>query len=144
MSYMNLDNGKYILHDTANLPRSLVDVGKPVINQSDLTQSDLVDAVNGSVQKLFDKTESGAINMIIFLRLVAELIRKPQKHDVLHVGQWSPLDDTLAVTLPKFNAQNRLWYYAPSRPVGKFANVNFIFAEVHGGGILFRKINSVQ
>ena len=132
MSYLTFNNGEIILYDAANQPRSLVEFGKPDANQSDLLQSDLVNEVNGNLQKLFDKTPAGAVNAIIYLRLVAELIRKPQNHDVLHVGQWSPLDDTLAVTLPKFNAQNRLWYYAPSRPVGQFANVNFIFAEVHG------------
>lgn len=137
MSYLTFNNSGIILYDAANQSRSLVDVGIPAANQSDLSQNDLVGEVNGNLQKLFDQTAVGAVNSIIYLRLVAELIRKPQKHDVLHVGQWSLLDDTLAVTLPKFNAQNRLWYYAPSRPVGQFANVNFIFAEVHGGGGIY-------
>lgn len=132
MSYLTFNSGEIILHDAANQPRSLVEFGNSAANRSDLAQSDLVNEVNGTLQKLFDKTPAGAVNSIIYLRLVAELIRKPQKHDVLHVGQWSPLDDTLAVTLPKFNAQNRLWYYSPVRPVGKFANVNFIFAEAQG------------
>lgn len=136
MSYLTFNNGEIVLHDAANQPRSLVEFGKPDANQSDLAQSDLVNEVNGTVRKIFDQTAIGAMNSIIYLRLVAELIRKPQKHDVLHVGQWSLLDDTLAVTLPKFNAQNFLWYYSPVRPVGQFANVNFIFAEVHGGGYI--------
>ena len=136
MSYLTFNNSGIIFFDAANQSRSLVDVGIFAANQSDVLQNDLADEVNGNLQKLFDKTPAGVVNSIIYLRLVAELIRKPQKHDVLHVGQWSPLDDTLAVTLPKFNAQNRLWYYAPSRPVGKFAKVNFIFAEVHGGGYI--------
>jgi len=132
MSYLNFNNGEIILYDAANQPRGLVKFGIFAANQSDLLQSDLVNEVNGNLQKLFDKTPAGAVNSIIYLRLIAELMRKPQRHDVLHVGQWSLLDDILAVTLPKFNAQNFLWYYSPVRPVGKFANVNFIFSEAHG------------
>jgi len=132
LSYFTVDNGKIFFHDTFDKPRNLANLGIPAANRSDLTQKTLVVEVKGAVQKLFDQTAIGAMNSIIYLRLVAELIRKPQKHDVLHVGQWSLLDDTLAVTLPKFNTQNRLWYYAPSRPVGQFANVNFIFAEAQG------------
>ncbi|MBR4641754.1 MAG: hypothetical protein IKO74_03405 [Selenomonadaceae bacterium] len=144
MSYFTFNNGEIILHDVSNQPRSLVEFGNIAANQSDMLQINLVNEVNSNLHKLFDKTAGGALNSIIYLRLVAELMRKPQKHDVLHFGQWSPLDDTLAFTLPKFNAKNFLWYYAPVRPVGKFSSVNFIFAEVNGGGISFRKTNSVR
>ena len=136
MSYFTFNNGEIILHDVANQPQSLVGFGNAAANQSDMTQINLVNEVNGNLHKLLDKTAVGVMNSIIYLRLVAELMRKPQKHDVLHVGQWSPLDDTLVVTLPKFNVKNFLWYYAPVRPVGNFTNVNFIFAEVNGGYII--------
>lgn len=145
MSYLTFNNGEIILHDAANLPRSLVEFANPAANRSDLEQSVLVNEVSGTLQKLFDKTSAGAVNTIIFLRLINSLIRKPQTHNVLHIGQWSPLDDTLAVTLPKFNAKNFLWYYAPNRPVEKFEHVNLIFAEVNGGGYVIseNKFDSV-
>lgn len=134
MSHMTFNNGEIVLRDAFNKPRSLVNIGSPAANRSDLTQNDLVVEVNGTLQRLFNQTPAGAVNAITFMRIVNGLMRKAQIYNVLHVGQWSPLDDALANTLPKFNAKNFLWSYVPVRPVGHFANVNFIFAEVHGGG----------
>ena len=134
MSYISFTNREIILHDAANQPRSLVELGIPATNKSDVSSEGLFNDILDTLQKLFNRTLAGAINSVIFLRIVKELLHKPKIYNVLHVGQWSPLDDFLAVTLPKFNAQNRLWYYAPTRPVGQFANVNFFFAEVSGGG----------
>lgn len=145
MSYLTANSGKIILQDAFNKPRTLVDLITFSANQSDLMQNEFVGEVNGTLQRLFDQTSAGAINAITFLRIVNELARKPQHHNALHIGQWSPLDDTLAVTLPKFNAQNSLWCYVPARPVGKFANVNFIFAEVQRGGVMsYPKTNSTR
>lgn len=136
MSQLTLNNGEFILQDAFNKPRSLVNIGSPAANRSDLTQNDLAVEVNATLQRLFDQTPTGAVNAIIYMRLVNGLIRKAQIFNVLHVGRWSPLDDALANTLPKFNAKNFLWSYVPVRPVGKFANVNFIFAEVQWGGVI--------
>lgn len=135
MSYMTINNGEIILHDAFDKPRSLVALGNPAANQSDLQSVALFGEVNDTLRKLFDQTAAGAVNSLIFLRIVNELLRKPQVHTALHVGQWSPLDEALVKTLPKFNDKNFLWCYAPTRPVEQFRHVNFVFAEVDGGGV---------
>ncbi len=134
MSQMTFNNGEFILHDAFNKPRSLINLGSPAANRSDLLQQSLINEVNGTLQRLFDQTPSGAVNVITFMRIVSGLMRKARSYNVLHVGRWSPLDGALTNTLPKFNAKNFLWSYVPVRPVGQFANVNFIFVKVHGGG----------
>ncbi len=133
MSYLTFDNNGVIFHDAADKPQRLIDFLNTAENRSDLAQADLVNGVQSDMKRLFDNTAEGMIRLIIFLRIAARLIRKPQKHQVLHAGQWSTLDEVLASFLPKFNAQNYLWSYSPTRPVGKFSHVNFVFAEVDGG-----------
>lgn len=144
MSYLTFDNKGIIFHDADDKPRRLINHFNPADNQSDLLQADLINGVQSNLQKLFNGTLDGMTRGIIFLRIVAELIRKPQVHNVLHIGNWSSLDEVLAEILPKFNLKNFLWSYAPMRPLRKFEHVNFIFAEVDGGGILFPKTNSTR
>lgn len=132
MSYLTFDNGEIILRDVLNKSRSLVEFENTSANKSDLIQSALLDEMNNALKKLFDRTQTGTIDTIIFLRIINALIHKPQNYNILYVGQWSPLINVLADVLPKFNAKNFLWCYVPNRPVGKFKQVNFIFAEVQG------------
>lgn len=134
MTQITFNDGEFILHNASKKTCSLVNIGNPAANRSDLLQNDLIVEVNDTFQRLFDQTPAGAVNAIIYLRLVNGLMRKVQICNVLHVGSWSPLDGALTNTLPKFNAKNFLWSYVPVRPVGQFANVNFIFVKVHGGG----------
>lgn len=134
MSYLTFDNKGIIFHDAAAKPHRLINHLNNADNQSDLSQADLINGVQNNLQRLFDNTTEGMVRLIIFLRIVARLMRKPQTHHVLHIGQWSSLDEVLATLLPQFNGKNSLWCYSPTRPVGKFGNVNFIFAEVNGDG----------
>ena len=67
--------------------------------------------------------------MVIYLRVVARLLRKPQIHSVLHVGRWSPLDEALAQILPQFNPANKLYCLSDTRPLGKTSGVIFLCAE---------------
>lgn len=134
MSYLSFNNDGIFLHDAADKPQKLISLYNPADNRSDLSQNDLINTVQNNLQKLFNGTLEGGINAIMFLRIAARLMRKPQVHNVLHIGSWSPLDEVLAKVLPQFNPKSLLWNYAPSRPVEKFANVNFIFADVAWGG----------
>lgn len=136
MIYLTFDNNGIIFNDAWDKTRRLVDYLKPAANQSDLAQANLINEVQVNLQKLMNGTPEGMMNGMLFLRIVARLIRKPQIHNSLHIGQWSQLDDVLAMILPKFNAKNFLWCYSKNRPIGKFESVNFIFAEVNGGGVL--------
>lgn len=136
MSYVNFSNGEFIFHDAEDKPRRILELLNPAANQSDLTQAELVNRVQGNLKKIFDGTLDGMNRAIIFFRIVARLIRKPQIHNVLHIGNWSPLDEVLAEILPQFNPENFLWSYAPMRPLRKFEHVNFVHAEVDGGYIV--------
>ena len=69
------------------------------------------------------------INLVIFLRITAELLRKMQVQKVLCVGEWSELNSALARFLPQFNAENILYSFAKSTPLEKFDNTKFIFAD---------------
>ena len=134
MSHLTFDNKGLVFHDDTGKSSRLIDFLNPAENQSDLPYVELVRHVQDHLPRLFDNTATGMTRLIIFLRIVARLMRKPQTHNVLHMGQWSPLDEALAKFLPQFNEKNFLWCYAPTRPVEKFDNVNFVFAEVNGGG----------
>ena len=137
MSHLTFDNKGIVFHDATGKLSRLIDFLNPTENQSDLSQLILVNEIQSHMRRLFDNTVTGMIRIIIFLRIIARLMRKPQTHNVLHIGRWSPLDEALAKFLPQFNGKNFLWCYAPTRPVEKFDNVNFVFAEVNGGGGLY-------
>ena len=133
MSDITFNRGEIIFHDVANQPCSLIDLTKPAANQSDLLQSILINEVGEALQKFFNNTSEGTvIDTIIFLRIVARLMRKPQVHNVLHIGEWSPLDEVLAKLLPQFNEKNSLWFYSSTRSVKKFEHVNLVFVDGDG------------
>lgn len=128
-SYVSFERNGIIFHDAANKSQLLISNLNATDNQSDLLQVDLINGVEDNLQRLLDNTFEGIVRLIIFLRIVVRLIRKPQVHHVLHIGEWSPLDDVLIEFLPQFNGKNFLWCYLPNRPIGKFDNVRFNFTE---------------
>ena len=138
MSYITFKNDGIFLHDAEDKPQKLIDLVTPKENRSDLNQPDTFDAVQNNLQKIFDGSFDSGVSAIIFLRIAARLLLKPQIHNVLHIGNWSPLDEILSNALPRFNPKNFLWSYAPSRPVRKFEHVNFIHAVVIGGGYFIK------
>ena len=136
MSYLKPENGNFVFYDAFNKPQILIDLRNPAVNQSDLPQGLLLQQVNSSLPKLFNGAPDVSLNVMIYLRIIAHLMKKSQVHHVLRIGAWSPLDEVLAETLPKFNPANKLYCYVSHRPVGKFEHVNFIAAEVNGGGLV--------
>lgn len=136
MSYLKPESGGFVLYDAFDKPRKLIELENRAANQSDLIQGLLLQEINSNLPKLFDNSPAAAINAIIFLRIVSNLLRKPQIHSALHIGAWSSLDEALAEILPLFNEKNSLYCFVSHRPVGKFAHVNFVYAEVDWGGVL--------
>lgn len=135
MSYVTSKDSNFVFYDAFNKPQTLIDLNNPLANQSDLPQELLLQQTNAGLSKL-NGTPDALLNAMIYFRIVANLMRKPQIHNVLRIGAWSPLDEVLAETLPKFNPANELYCYVAHRPVGKFDHVNFIAVEVNGGGII--------
>ena len=140
MSNVNFKDGRYFLQD-GERAALLLDVRTPFLNRSrvhshQLTESGsveypLTDTVNAASQKIFKRTPESMAELLTYLRIVARLLNKPQIHKVLRVGQWSPLDESLAEILPQFNPDNKLYCLSETRPLGKIPSVNFIFAEIH-------------
>ena len=138
MSNINFKDGKYFLQD-GERASLLLDVRTPFLNKSrvhshQFTESGgveypLTDTVNAASQKIFKRTPESMAELLAYLRIVARLMNKPQIHKVLRVGQWSPLDKSLAEILPQFNPDNKLYCLSETRPLGKIPSVNFIFAE---------------
>ena len=138
MSNIRYRDGKYFLQDGERADL-LLDVRTPVANRSRLHSHQfsqkgevvypLTELVQSSAAKIFKRTPETMAELMIYLRIVARLLRKPQTHSVLHVGQWSPLDETLAEILPQFNPANKLYCLSETRPLGRIPSVNFIFAE---------------
>ena len=79
--------------------------------------------------ELFNGSAKSMVKLLIFLRLTAELLRKQQIQRVLSVGEWNELNSALARFLPQFNAENFLYNFAKSKPIEKFDNTKFIFAD---------------
>lgn len=138
MSSVQFKDGKYFLTDSERT-ELLLDVRTPLANRSRIhsqriTQRGVVEfplasIVNASTQKIFKKTAVSMAELVIYLRIVARLLRKPQIHNVLRIGQWSPLAEALAEILPKFNPDNKFYCLSETRPLGKISSVNFMFAE---------------
>ena len=136
MSYLKSENSVFVFCDDFNKPQTLIDLKNPLANQSDMPQETLLQQTNSGLSKL-NGTPDTLLNAMIYFRIVARLMQKPQIHNVLRIGAWSLLDEVLAEILPKFNPANELYCYVDHRPVGNFEHVNFIFAEVNGGGALY-------
>ena len=153
MSNVNYSNGKFFLTESGQQPQLLLDVRTPFVNRSRINSHQfaqeeknrvifpLEQIVNNAAKKIFQRTLPSLAEVVTYMRIVARLLRKPQIHDVLIVGQRSRLDEALEKTLPKFNEKNFLYCYVPHRPIGKFNHVNFICAETDavGGGVLFAR-----
>ena len=140
MSYIKSEDSNFVFCDEFNKMQTLIDLKNPLANQSDMPQETLLQQTNSGLSKL-NGTPDALLNAIIYFRIVARLMKKPQFHNVLRIGAWSLLDEVLVEILPKFNPDNELYCYVSHRPVGKFDHVNFIAAEVNGGGFVYLKIN---
>ena len=138
MSNVNYNDGRYFLQD-GEQGALLLDARTPFANRSrvhshQMTEKGdiiypLIGTVNAASSKIFKRTPASMAELVIYLRIVARLLRKPQIHTVLRVGQWTPLDEALAEILPQFNPDNKLYCLSETRPLGKIPSVNFIFAE---------------
>lgn len=128
-----LENDDVIFVDAFGNAQKLIEFENMSANKSTLTQRNLKKECLHVGSQLIESNFEGLTNTIIYLQIFIELMRKPQIHSVLKIGQWSALDTALAETLPKFNEKNSLYSYVPHRPVGKFTHVNFICTEVDGG-----------
>lgn len=138
MSNINYSDGKFILQE-GERGAVLLDVRNPFANRSRVHSHQftekgevifpLTEIVNAASAKIFRRTPKSLAELVTYLRIVARLLNKPQIHTVLRVGQWSPLDESLAEILPQFNPDNKLYCLSETRPLGKVPSVNFIFAE---------------
>lgn len=143
MSNVNFKDGKYFLQD-GERGTLLLDARTPFFNRSRVhshqftpqggVEFPLTNLVNVATQKIFKQTPESMSELITYLRIVARLLNKPQIHNVLRIGQWSPLEESLAEILPQFNPANKLYCLSETRPLGRIPTVNFIFAE--GGDYL--------
>lgn len=138
MSELYYSNGKYFLKDGGQATL-LLDVRTPLANKSVVhshqflpqggVEFPLEAVVNKAAKNIFRKTPTALSELLTYLRIVARLLRKPQVHHILRIGQWSPLDEALAELLPKFNPANKLYCLSETRPLGRLPSVNFLFAE---------------
>ncbi|MBQ6005726.1 MAG: hypothetical protein IJT57_02435 [Selenomonadaceae bacterium] len=138
MSEVNYSNGRFFLTD-GQKSLMILDVRTPYVNRSRVHSHQLAeeggyvfpldDTVNAAIKKIFKKTTESLAEVLIYARIVAHLLRKPQIHNVLKIGQWSPLDEALAEILPQFNPSNKLYCLSEMRPVGKIPSVTFLLAE---------------
>lgn len=138
MSKINYSNGKYFLSD-GEQTELLLDVRTSLVNKSRVhshqfnqtggVEFPLAATVDAATKKIFQSNLKSMAELVIYLRIVARLLRKPQVHHVLRIGQWSPLDEALAELLPKFNPANKLYCLSETRPIGRMPSVNFLFAE---------------
>ena len=140
MSYINFEGGKFFFYDAADKKILLADVVTSAENRSKFHSHQFISArgdvyyplleeIYKHLNKIFDGSNDSMIRLLIFLRLTAELLRKQQIQKVLCVGEWSELNSSLARFLPQFNAENFLYNFAKSKPIEKFNNVKFIFAD---------------
>ena len=138
MSKVNFTNGKFFLQDGAN-EELLLDVVNWSVNKSCVHSTQLNDdgtlyypllkTVNRLAKNIFRNTPESMSEAVIFLRTVARLLVKPQIHNVLRIGTWSPLNEALAEMLPPFNPANKLYCLSKTRPLGKVPSVIFLCAE---------------
>ena len=138
MSKINYSNGKFFLEDGGQYSL-LVDIRTSSENRSRVhshqfnekggVEFPLTDTVKAATKNIFRQTPESLAEVVTYLRIVARLLKKPQIHSVLRVGNWSPLNESLAEILPQFNPANKFYCLSEMRPLGKIPSVNFIFAE---------------
>ena len=140
MAYTTFENGKVFFHDqTKNDEKTLLaDFVSPEVNRSIISSHQYEsDEINyplfTEIQKYLPKFSDGNfinfVNGIIFFRLAAELLKKSQIHNILHVGTWSAIDEILDGFLPKFNEKNFLYCLTDRKPLQKLDHTKFIFAD---------------
>ena len=139
MSKVNYKGGKFFLQEDSGEVEILLDVRSSSANLSRFPTQKLLEnrsveyplskAVADSAKKLFKKTSESLAELVIYLRTVARLLRKPQIHNVLQIGELTPLAEALAEILPKFNPANKFYCLSETRPLGKIPSIIFLFAE---------------
>lgn len=119
MSNINYSNGKFFLAADGEQPAPLLDCRNVRLNRSRVNSHQfakdgngvvfpLEETVTAATKKIFRNTLLSLAESVIFMRVVNELLRKPQIQNVLLIGQPSPFAEELAEILPKFNPANRL------------------------------------
>ena len=122
MSNVNYSNGKFFLTESGQQPQLLLDVRTPFVNRSRINSHQfaqeeknrvifpLEQIVNNAAKKIFQRTLPSLAEVVTYMRIVARLLRKPQIHTVLRLGQSSPFDAALTETLQKFNPANKIFH----------------------------------
>ncbi len=139
MSTVNFKDGRFFLRDGTN-DKLLLDCVSWSANRSRVHSTQLADVkgtleyplmstVNRLSKKIFRNTPESMAEVVIFMRTIARLLVKPQVHNVLRIGTWSPLDEALAEMLPQFNPANKLYCLSTTRPLGKIPSTVFLCAE---------------
>lgn len=119
MSNINYSKGKFFLVTDGEQPAPLLDCRDVNLNRSRINSHQfskdgngvvfpLEEEVTAATKKIFRNTLLSLAETVIFMRVVNELLRKPQIQNVLLIGQPSPFAEELAEILPKFNPANRL------------------------------------
>ena len=153
MSNVKYSRGKFFLTDGGqNL--LLLDVRTPVVNRSRIHSHQfaqdekrnvvfpLEQIVNTSAKKIFQSSFVSMAEVVIYLRIVARLLRKPQIHSVLKIGEISPLVEALTEILPQFNPTNKLFCH-PAQidenflPEKKFDTLIFLEQRAPSLNVLF-------
>ncbi len=117
MSKINYTNGQFFFLDN-DQSEMILDVRTPLANRSRIhshkfttegtTTYPLAMIIHQAVKKIFKATPESMAELMIYLRIVARLLRKAQIHSILHVSERSPLDEELAEILPQFNPANKI------------------------------------
>lgn len=140
MAYTTSENGKIFFHDQTKNDEKifLVDFMSSEANRSIVSSHQFISAgmiypLATEISKIAQKFQSGEygnfVNAVIFYRILAELLRKPQVNNILHVGSWSEIDEVLNEILPKFNDKNFLYCLTDRKPLQNFSHTKFIFTE---------------
>ena len=139
MSYIVFEGGKILFHDANDKKIFLADILTSTENHSRLHSHQflaaggigypLAEEINKHIKNIYHQTPQSMADVIIFLRIVAEILRKEQPLKILRVGEWSELNSALARFLPTANPENILYSFAKSKPLEQFDKVQFIFAE---------------
>lgn len=152
MSNVKYSRGKFFLTDDER-NFLLLDVRTPVVNRSRIhshqfAQNEkgkvvfpLEQIVSTSAKKIFQSSLVSMAEVVIYMRIVARLLRKPQIHSVLKIGQTSPLDEALTETLSQFNPANK--FFKPAQvdenflPEEKFDTLIFLEQRAPSLNVLF-------
>ncbi len=151
MSNLNYSRGKFFLTD-GEQNFLLLDARTPVLNRSRINSHQftqdrksvvfpLEQIVSKAAKKIFQKTLVSMAEAAIYMRIVARLLRKPQIHSVLKIGQSSPLDEALTETLSLFNPANK--FFKPAQvdenflPEKKFDTLIFLEQRAPSPDVFF-------